>query len=314
MDIKAKHKNILIDCDPGIDDALALFLALGESAFRIKAVTTESGNVGINQTTKNLISILQLVDMKAFPKIGKGSARSLKGKILEARTVHGNDGLANSYLDLPEPDLEIQDGIGLIVSEITSKYIDTLIATGPLTNIAKAMQAQPGIQKDLKSLYIMGGALAVPGNVTKFAEFNFACDPEAADIVLDSKIPVTLVSLDVTQKAILREDDLRRFKKLDNRLSGFIQHVAGYSIDFHRRIRGVEGAYIHDPLTVGIAIDEGLAEFEDLCLGVELSGEERGRLVIKKGSPNTRFVRRVDYKKFMELFLGNLEKLVKEVK
>jgi len=286
---------------------------LNEKTFNLRAITTESGNVGIEQTTKNLIDILQLSTIKKFPEIGKGSPKPIKGKEREARLVHGTDGLGSSKLNLPHIDIKVQPGIDLIVREIISGNIDTIIATGPLTNIALALCKEPRIKSKLKNLYIMGGALRVPGNVTEHAEFNFFCDPEAVKLVLDSGIPITLVSLDVTEKAILTDKDLEGLKDIKTSLSQFIQHIADYSINYHKEFRKAQGAYIHDPLAVGIAIDESLGCFENLSIGIDVSGDRRGRIFIKEGSPNIRFCNNVDYKRFLNLFLERLEELSKEV-
>ena len=291
-----------------------MFLALSEKSFEIEAITTVSGNVDVDQTTENLVHILQLSGIKKFPKIGRGSLKPLSGKRFEARQVHGRDGLGDCRLDLPKIDIEIQDGVDLIISEVISERVDVAIATGPLTNLAKALEKEPKIAQLLKKLYIMGGALRVPGNVTKHAEFNFYCDPEAAKIVLDSKIPITLVSLDVTQKAILKKENLSGFKAIKTKLADFIYHIAGYSIDYHIEFRASDGAYIHDPLAVGLAIDEKLGEYEDLCLDITLSGEKRAGLFVRKGRSNVHFCNSVHYKRFFNLFLHRLEKMSKEVK
>ncbi len=301
----------MIDCDPGIDDALALALAIGEESFFIEAVTTVSGNVDVCQTTDNLLKILELCGLKEFPDIGKGGLEPLQGKRIDARPVHGKDGLGNTNLNfnLP-PDIKIHDAVELIISKIMRERVDAVVATGPLTNLARAIDKEPALARKLKKIYIMGGALRVPGNVTRFAEFNFFCDPSAAKIVLDSKIPITLVSLDITQKAILKREDVAGFKSMKNALSVFLFDIASFSIKYHIEERAAEGAYIHDPLTVGLAIDESLGEFEGLCVDVCVSGEERGRLFIKKGPPNVRFCNSVDYGRFLKLFLGNLERLI----
>ena len=286
---------------------------MNEKTFDLAAITTESGNVSIKQTTKNLIDILQLSGIKKFPGIGKGSSKPIKGKSREARLVHGTDGLGSSKLNLPHIDIKVQHGIDLIVREVISGNIDTIIATGPLTNIALALRKEPRIKNKLKNLYIMGGALRVPGNVTEHAEFNFFCDPEAVKLVLDSRLPITLVSLDVTEKAILTNRDLEGLRNIKTSLSRFIQHIANYSINYHKEFRKIQGAYIHDPLAVGIAIDESLGCFENLSIGVDVSGDRRGRIFIKEGFPNIRFCNDIDCKRFLSLFLRRLEELSKEV-
>jgi len=301
----------LIDCDPGIDDALAILLALGEKSVNLKAITTEAGNVGISQTTKNLLGILKLSGLNTFPNVGKGEEKPLTNKALEARDVHGQDGLGNVNIGFALPDIEVRDGVSLIVSEILSGRIDSLIATGPLTNIARAIEKEGSIRDKLNSLFIMGGALRVRGNVTKFAEFNFFCDPEAAKIVLSSGIPISLVSLDVTEEVILTKDRIAGLGDKKSPITNFILQIIDYSIDYHKRERSLQGAYIHDALTVGLAIDESLGQFEELCVDVKLTGEERGRLFIKEGKPNVLFCKNVNSEKFLDFFLSRLEGLIR---
>ncbi len=298
-------KEIIIDCDPGIDDALAILFALAALA-RIKAITTSAGNVGVGRTTRNLLNILSLTNCEAFPQIGKGAATPLCGRLRTARHVHGSDGLGNSGFPPKALGLKIEDATSVLARSIRAHPGITVVVTGPLTNIANLFLNEPRIARHIGRLVVMGGALRVAGNISKFAEFNIGADPEAAHIVLNSKAPLELVSLDVTHKVILREGGLESFKKTGTTLSKFVLKICRYAIDYHKKNRRAEGMYLHDPLAMGIALYPRLGAFEKLSLGVKLKGRERGRIFIKAGRANVKFCRDVQAKKFLNIFLTRL--------
>lgn len=304
-------KKVIIDCDPGIDDALAILLALTSGELEVNAITTVRGNVGVKQTTKNLLSIVEIAKVKNPPATGCGSSVPLRRSILPAlrlrssRRVHGNDGLGNSGLSHPTISLTHKDGIELIISKLISGEADTLICLGPLTNIARALILKPELKNIIAKIIVMGGAVFCPGNVTPDAEFNIFSDPEAADVVFSSGLTIDLVSLDVTKKAILNQIHLQRLKDSSGQLRDFIVGILEYSIKFHQSKRKVDGTYLHDPLAVGIALDESLGNFQPLSLGVDLSSR-RGKTYIKDGPPNVRFCSEIDAVRFMDIFLDRL--------
>lgn len=250
--------------------------------------------------------MLELSRIKNPPPVGAGSGQPLKVTCVDlARGVHGIDGLGNR--DLPPPKLKVttDDGIGLLISKINSGEVDTIIATGPLTNLARAISRDPEILRRIKEIYIMGGAVFVDGNITPYAEFNFYCDPNAADYVLNSKIPINLISLDVTHEVNITEAHIEPFKKYTNRLSEFVVGIIEYSINYHRAHRGATGAHLHDPLAVAIAVKPQLGKYEELSLGVDCT-EKRGMVQIKSGPKNVRFVREIDENGFLKLFLDRI--------
>jgi len=307
-----ERKRVLIDCDPGIDDALALLFALASERLKVEAITTVYGNVSVEQCTENLKKILGLSGVKKFPQVGIGSDTPLRGEALESRTVHGRDGLGNVSHALSNIDLSFGDAVTLARSKILSGDVEYIIATGPLTNIAKLVTSDPKISDLVKRIYIMGGAVFVKGNVTPHAEFNIYNDPEAAKIVFDTKIPKVLVGLDVTHKAILEKKDLIELERFGNRLSRFIVDIAMFAITYHKGSRNSKGAYMNDPLCVGVAVDDGICEYGIGALDIVLKGPERGRIIAKNGSPKITYCKGVDVKRFKELFLTHLVKLSKE--
>lgn len=305
-----------MDCDPGIDDALAILLALGSSEkIDVKAIVATFGNVALHQTKDNLLNILSF--FKKVPLLGSGSKGPLKGKAQEARRVHGQDGLGDlpphQFLSSQRGCLNWCGGVDLIIDLALSNKIDTIVATGPLTDLARAIKKTPPFLKNLYEIVIMGGAVFVKGNVTPYAEFNFHCDPEAAAIVLNADVRKRLICLDVTHKTLLTSSHLKPLKAIDSRLSKFILGLTEYSIYANKK-RGLAGAPMHDPLAVALAIDEGLGEYQDLCLDVETKGRQRGRVVLKEGNPNTRFCKKLNCPRFFELFTGALVRLAREEK
>lgn len=271
----------------------------------VKAVTTTFGNVELRQATKNALNVLELSKVKNPPPVGAGSGQPLKETSLPARGVHGVDGLGNRNLPQPKLKIATDDGIGFIVSKVNSGEVDTIIATGPLTNLARAMSRDPEILRRIKNIYIMGGAVFVDGNITPYAEFNFYCDPDAADYVLNSGIPVTLISLDVTHKVNITESHIEPLRKYSNSLSEFIVGIIEYSITYHRAYRSAKGAHLHDPLAVAIAVAPQLGKYEELSLGVDCT-EKRGMVQVKSGTKNVRFAKEIDVNGFLKLFLDRI--------
>lgn len=298
----------IIDCDPGIDDALALLFAFSSDA-KIKAVTSVAGNVGVDKTTRNLLSILGLLKLDSPPRIGKGSAFPLCDKLRDARDVHGADGLGNINLAPPDPGFKAEEALDVLADTINGNPGITLVATGPVTNIAILLSEKPKIAPAIGKIVIMGGALTVPGNIGGIAEFNISTDPEAARIVLRSGIPIELVGLDVTQKVILTEDRILPIREKKTVLSKFITDICDYGIRFHKHSGQAEGMYLHDPLAVGLAMNPSLGVIEKLKLDVEIKGESRGRLYEDKAGADVGFYRTVDSEKFLEIFLDKLKAL-----
>jgi len=311
-----KKKGVLIDCDPGIDDALAILFALASNKLDIKAITTVYGNVGVRQSTRNLITILEISGLGVVPEIGIGSNGPLVKKRPKKRYVHGRDGLGDTLRGRPGKIARLEDAVRLAAAKILSKEIEYIIATGPLTNVAKIIRSKPKIPDLIKRIYIMGGAFFVKGNVTPYAEFNIYNDPEAAKIVFDSHIPKTVIGLDVTQKVILERKDLIGFEKGRGRLSGCIYDIANFAVSYHREFRGARGAYMNDPLCVGAAIDSTICKYKKGLLDIKLNGAQRGRIVAgAKGAlpRDTMYAYSVNAERFKKLFLKSLTKMCKEV-
>lgn len=248
---------------------------------------------------------MELCGLKDPPPVGAGSGQPLKVSTYAARDVHGVDGLGNANLPAPKSKIATEDGIGLMISEINSGSVDTVIATGPLTNVARAISRDSDIKKRLSEIFVMGGAVFVEGNITPYAEFNFYSDPDAADYVLNSGIPITLVSLDTTHKVNVTEKDIEPLKRYENRLGEFVVGAIRYSIDFHVRHRAAAGAHLHDPLAVAVAAVPEIGQYEMLSLAVDCA-DRRGMVRIKDGTKNVKFLKDADVDTFLKLFFKRI--------
>ena len=273
-------KRVIIDCDPGIDDALALIYALKSEKIDVRAVTTVMGNAPLALTTANALKILELTGRVEVP-VAKGADKPLRGSYRPSTILHGADGLGNTDLPLPKIKEQPIEAAELILSEAErSDGPLTLIQLGPLTNLATALQKVPEIVDSLEEVVVMGGAINVPGNVASTAEFNIHLDPEAARIVFDSGLRITLVPLDVTRKTLVQPGDLEALEHVKNPVTQFAFRAMKYYTGANRRVRGVEGCFLHDPLAVAIAEDRTIAQTKRLKIEV-VTGDrpDRGRLI-----------------------------------
>jgi len=199
-----RKQPIFLDVDTGVDDALAIILALRSPEFSLQGISTVSGNVSLAQTTANTLTVLDVLDAPPIP-VAAGAAAPLFGPAITAGEVHGNDGLGGAARTFPPTRRRAaEDAAGLLLETIRRFPGELiLIATAPLTNLALAVQRDLETMRRLRTLIVMGGAIRVPGNVGPVSEFNFAADPEAAAIVLGAGLPLTLVPLDVTERVTL---------------------------------------------------------------------------------------------------------------
>jgi len=305
-------KKVMIDCDVGVDDALALILAFHSPELDVKAVIGVNGNVSLEQVFENIQKVLSLIQPKNKPLIAKGANQPLKGKPVYAHSVHGQDGLGGARMDrgggkewwqsYPEP-------ADKLITKTARQYPDeiTLIAVGPLTNLALAIQRDLDAIRKLKEIVIMGGAVRTGGNITPHAEFNIFSDPLAASIVFGSELPITLVPLDVTHQVSLTSHWMeQRVIPLRNSFSKFAIEATGYDVARHQ-FRNKELIHLHDPLAVGVVIDPELVTKEKLSIDVETQeGQYYGRTSETRERPNIEVCLKVNATGFLELFLSRL--------
>jgi inosine-uridine nucleoside N-ribohydrolase len=305
-------KKVVIDCDVGVDDALALILAFHSPELDVKAVTGVNGNVPLEQVFQNIQKVLSLIQPKNMPLIAKGADQPLKGKPIYAHSVHGQDGLGGAKIDRKGRKEGWQHYAGPaheLIPEVARQYPDemTLIAVGPLTNLALAIQKDPEGMRKLKEIVVMGGAVRTGGNITPHAEFNIFSDPLAAKRVFGSKLSITLVPLDVTCQVSLTPQQMeQRVTPINTSFSKFAIEATGYD-SARRQFRNKELIHLHDPLAVGAVVDPELVRKERLAIGVEAEeGEFYGRTFETFEGPNIEVCLEVDAKGFLDLFLSRL--------
>jgi len=306
-------KKVILDCDVGVDDALALILAFHSPELEVKAVTGVNGNVPLDQVFENIQKVLFLIKPPNKPLIAKGADQPLKGKTIYAHSVHGKDGLGDANIDRVEGQQWWQLFPGRadqLISEMVRQYPNelSLVATGPLTNLALSLQNDLEGMKKLKEIVIMGGAVRTGGNITPHAEFNIYSDPLAAKIVLQSGLPILLVPLDVTHQVSLTPQLMEeKVKPINNSLSRFVIEVTGYQSKT-RQFRNRELIHLHDPLAVGVVIDPTLVKRERLSIDVEIQeGEFFGKTIEVSGDLKIDVCLTVNARRFLELFVSRLE-------
>lgn len=278
-------RHLLIDTDPGIDDALAMLLALSSPGTSVEAVTTVAGNVTLDRATTNARRILAVAAPDPMPPVARGAEAPLKRALVTAGHVHGQDGLGNleRFVEpdgrprYPEPshDIEMRPAPEVILDTVDRWGPElTIVALGPLTNLAAALALDARRLARAGRVVVMGGAIAVPGNITPAAEFNFYVDPEAAALVLEAGLNLELISLDVTRRVVLAQarltDRLRRCP--DDRIARFILDFTLHGFAFGAEREG-GGIVLHDPLAMAVALDPSLVTFEPLSVEVECEGK-----------------------------------------
>ncbi|WMI79847.1 nucleoside hydrolase [Anaerotignum sp. MB30-C6] len=301
-----KRIPIILDGDPGHDDAIAWVLANGSPALDIRAVTTCCGNQTIEKTTYNTLRICTLIDLHV--PTAKGRVRPLISDAIIAPTVHGESGLDGP--DLPEPDFDVvdMDAVTLMEKVIRESHEPiTLVPTGPLTNIAALLLAHPELKENIKQISLMGGGVQF-GNWTPAAEFNILVDPEAADVVFKSGIPIIMAGLDVTEKAMIFPEDFERIRALGNHVAVIVADWLEFFYQFHRGL-GYEGAPVHDAVAVAALIKPEIMESKDLFVEVETTGDFcKGATIadfynISGKAPNAKVLMGIDRQAFVDLLV-----------
>lgn len=268
---------IIIDCDPGIDDALALSLAINSSEYDILGITLVSGNVEATLCYKNALKILNF-EQTSIP-IYIGEEIPLKRKLVTAKETHGEDGLGNSnlfYENIPAK----YKGVDFILDSLKKEKNIKIFALGPLTNIATALKKDRNAFKDCE-LICMGGAFKSHGNSSPVAEFNFWVDPDAADYVIKN-FPgmVKIIPLDVTREFVITPNTISFLKHLDKKRADFIESITDFYMDFHYEYEDIIGCVINDPLTFISDLREDLFEKKEYYCEVATTGAAMGELIV----------------------------------
>lgn len=308
---------IILDGDPGHDDAIAWVLANASPALEIKAVTTCCGNQTIEKTTYNARRICTLIGLDV--PMAKGRKRPLVSEPIIAPTVHGESGLDGPALPEPACNLLPMTAVELMAKVLKeSSEPVTLVPTGPLTNVAALLIAHPELKAKIKQISLMGGGVQY-GNWTPAAEFNILVDPEAAKIVFASGIPIIMAGLDVTEKALIKPYDFERIRAVGNPVAKVVAEWLDFFYQFHIKM-GYEGAPVHDAVAVAALIHPEIMEMRELYVEVETEGDFcKGATVADfYGStgkaPNAKVIMGIDRDAFADLlveaakFYGDAEK------
>ncbi len=271
MTAQPTPRRVIIDTDPGTDDALAIFLAVNSPELKVEALTPVAGNVPLELTLPNALRLLEIAGKTHIP-VAAGADRPLVRRLITATYAHGENGLGG--IQFPDPTMKpVKETAVQLIRRIVreSPHEISIIAIGPLTNIASAFQEDPELPNLIPNLTIMGGSLS-GGNVSPAAEFNIYVDPEAAQIVFRSGVPLTMVGLDVTQRAMLREEDIQRMEnssKPEGRAAG---KIARASMNRVRQTSATGGPAMHDSLAVGTFLDPSIVTLQDLHVEIETAG------------------------------------------
>jgi len=270
---------IIIDTDPGIDDCLALLLALNSPEVDVRAISISYGNTGVENAYRNCVEILRRANRRA--PIGIGARRPLKRQLEVAADTHGPSGLG--YAEVPPA------GVILDYVRPLERLLDaqpepvTLVTLGPVTSFARVLRANPDLVREKVSRHIaMIGNIEAAGNQTRFSEFNAWCDPEALATVLAAEIPTEIIGLDVTRKLIVRANEVERLAQS----STWLHDALRFYVEFHRKQEGLDGAVVNDVLAIAYLLQPEVLTFSDLRISVDVGdGQSRGRTKLDpKGS------------------------------
>ncbi|TIP59538.1 MAG: nucleoside hydrolase [Mesorhizobium sp.] len=311
-----QSRKIIIDTDPGQDDAVAILLALGSAELEIVGMTAVAGNVPLRLTEKNARKICELAGRPDI-KVYAGAIRPLARELVTAEEVHGETGLNGPQL--PEPTMQLQDqyAVDFIVETLMKEESGTitLCALGPLTNIALALIREPKIAPRIKEIVLMGGGFFEGGNVTPTAEFNIYVDPHAADVVFKSGIPIVMMPLDVTHKALTTAKRTQAFRKLGTRVGTATAEMLEFFERFDEQKYGTDGGPLHDPCVIAYLLKPELFRGRNCNVAVETASElTMGMTVIDwwgvtKRPNNAMVMRDIDHDALFALLLERLGRL-----
>lgn len=306
---------VILDCDPGHDDAMAILLAA--KRLEVLGITTTAGNQSIDKVTANALKVVELAGLTSIP-VAQGAAHPLVRPPRYAPEIHGQTGLDGPVLPVPTTKIISRHAVDFIVDTVMGTDGVTLVPTGPLTNIALALRKEPRLAGRVPEICLMGGS-RTHGNVTAAAEFNIYFDPEAAHAVFTSGVPIKMVGLNVTEQVIATSQRRQQLRALGTRVAREAAEMLDFYAGAVERAYGLAGGAMHDPLAVAALIDPGILQFEQMHVAVELAGQytlgqtlcddrflragaKRDAAVRPGAPPNAGVAVAVDVERFFRLF------------
>lgn len=311
------RRKVIIDCDPGQDDALMLLLALASpEELEIAGVTTVAGNVPLALTQRNARLVCELAGRDDV-RVYAGCPRPMVRKLITAEEVHGASGIDGMEIREPRLPLELQHAVDFIVTTLMDSADDsvTLVPTGPLTNVALAMVKEPAILPRIREIVLMGGAMREGGNTTPSAEFNILVDPHAAHVVFGCGRPIVAMGLDVTHQVLATPPRIERIRALDHAVARAASGMLNAFNRFDSRKYGIAGAPLHDPCTIAYLLEPGMFQSKACNVAVEIHSElTMGHTAVDywgvSGRPaNAQWVYAVDSDAFYGLLTERLARL-----
>jgi purine nucleosidase len=308
-------RKIILDCDPGHDDAVALLLAHGNPEIELVGVTTVMGNATIENTTRNALSVARVAGITGVP-FARGAARPLVRPLETAESIHGASGLDGPVLPEPAIELDPRPAAQFIIDTIMAAEPGeiTLVPTGALTNIALAARLEPPIVPRVREVVLMGGGAHV-GNWSAVAEFNIVIDPEAASIVFDEPWPVTMIGLDLTHEALATPDVVAAIAAVGTGPARFVGELMEFFAHSYKDAQGFDHPPVHDPCAVAYVIDPSLMRTQRAPIHIELTGSHTlGMTVVDERAPagpevTTQVAFDLDHTRFWALVVDALERI-----
>ena len=307
-------KKLLLDCDPGHDDMIAIMVACAADDVELLGITTVAGNQTGEKTFLNAKKILTMIGRTDIP-VARGADQPILRELIAAEFIHGESGLEGA--ELPEPQtegLEISARDFIVETLKSSDEKITIVPTGPLTNIANVLISAPEVISKIEKIVLMGGAIN-DSNITPGAEFNIFVDPEAAKIVFESGLPITQVGLDVSNKTLLTYDDIKLISEMNGPVSSFVGSLLRFFADTNKKTFNIDGAPVHDALALSAAIWPDVINTKHLNVSIETKGElTLGQTVtdiygITGKKPNALVALEVDVERMRGIMIDTIKKL-----
>ncbi len=307
------RRKIILDVDPGHDDAAAIMLAAAAPNLDLLAITVVAGNQTLEKTVRNARNVCTVAGIRGIP-VAAGMSRPMVREAITAADVHGQTGLDGPHFGEPTVPLDSRHAVDLIIELLVKSAGDiTLVPTGPLTNIAMAMRKEPKILPKIEQIVLMGGSYQL-GNVTPAAEFNIHADPEAAHIVFTSGRPITMMGLDLTRQALATKEEVSRIRSLGNRAAILFSELMEFFSKTQKEVFGWDAPPLHDPTTIAWLIDPTCIETKPMHVVIELRGEQTyGRTCcdyfgITKRAPNAQVATKLDFRKFWDIIYNTYKR------